>query len=188
MGINDKYNGFENSKKLFSINRSCFSYATFWVSSLVLIFSCRGSLKLPLGSDSLPVGFLPSMLFLYWAKPPHLGCCSLLWHQSTTSCWAFWQCLVALSRLLPLKWAPLAQFEDILYQWSCIQEMPCAGKTRMPSPPSSINTPTFLKPSANVAALLGSTDMKERQYLLETLEQNKQIHWAKVSPKVNAKG
>lgn len=51
------------------------------------------------------------------------------------------------------------------------------------SPFSAIYTPTFLKPSAKVAALLGGTDMKERQYLLETLEQSKQIHWAKVSPK-----
>lgn len=51
------------------------------------------------------------------------------------------------------------------------------------SPFSSIYIPTFLKPSAKVAALLGGTDMKERRYLLETLEQSKKIHWAKVRPK-----
>lgn len=126
----------------------------------------------------------PMLQLLYCAKPPRSGCCSRLRHRSVSSCWAFWQCFVALSRLVPLKWAPLAQFKDILYQWSCIHEMPCAGKTKSPSPTSSIYTPSLLKPSAKVAALLGGTAMKERPYLLETLEQSKQIHWAKVSLQV----
>lgn len=66
--------GVENSEKLFSISKSCFSYATFWVScntSLVPIFKTKGFLELSLGSDSRPALLLA-----------HCSSCTLLCHRT----------------------------------------------------------------------------------------------------------
>lgn len=178
--------GFENSEKLFSISKSCFSYATFRVfcnTSLVPIFKTRGFLELSLGSDSRPALLLA-----------HCSSCALLCHRTPAAeastgvrgypySRAFWWCFVPLIRLIQQKWTLLPQFKDALHQWSCIPERPCA-KRRPPSSTCSVYTLSLLQPSAEGAVLLRGTVMKEARYLLETLEQSKQIYWVKVNLKV----